>query len=299
MNYNIHPKTIIQDIHLSISHVQQSMDFYCTGLGLTKKDELNKTIILGNDHNASLVYLRINPKARPRPQGTTGLYHVAFRFSTRADLASIFRNMLNMGIQFDGFADHGVCEALYLTDPNGISVELYADKPRDQWPMEAGQLNMVTASLDMQELAEEATMRKPDTDMRIGHLHFTVSTIEKSEKFYSSILGYRITQKSLPGAVFLAAGDYHHHIGVNTWQGTRIPSAPPNSTGLTKFSIRLPDSDAYQQMRNHLQELKYPFVENHLILAVKDPDGIEIDITYPTLSQFIHWEKLKATLQSE
>lgn len=294
--YAIPPNTIIQNIHLQVANLKQSMDFYCTGLGLVKKDEFHQTIILGHDHNASLVFLKLNPDAKARPEGTTGLYHVAFRFSTRPDLASLFRNMLNMGIQFDGFSDHGVSEALYLTDPNGIGVELYVDRPKDQWPFVNGQLQMVTASLDVAELAEEARMRKPDVDMQIGHLHFSVSDIEKSEKFYSSILGFHVTQRNLPGAVFLAAGDYHHHIGMNIWQGAHNPKAPPDSTGLRKFSILLPDAEAYQDLKKHINESNYLYEEHHLTLTLSDPDDNEINITYPTLSQFIHWEQLKAAL---
>ncbi|MBL7961622.1 VOC family protein, partial [bacterium] len=149
---------------------------------------------------------------------------------------------------FQGFADHGVSEALYMADPEGNGVEIYVDRPRDLWPKRQGRLQMTTDPLDVNDLIREIKNESsalnelhPETD--IGHIHLQVSELSRAEKFYHGILGMDITQDSYPGALFLSAGGYHHHIGANVWSGEGAARPGKDFLGLAGFAIHIPDSD--------------------------------------------------------
>jgi catechol 2,3-dioxygenase len=275
--YHIHPKTSIGHIELQVSNLKQTLEFYVTGVGLVQTAANTDAVMLTSMAGPRL-FLTENQHAEPRPPHTTGLYHAAFLFASRSDLASVYRNMLNIGYQFHGFADHGVSETLYLSDPDGIGIELYTDKPRNEWPFQDGQLHMGTADLDIQNLMELATLRKPDADIKVGHVHLNVSDLARTEFFYTTVLGFHVVQRDMPGALFFAAGDYHHHIGANVWQGIGASPSPDNSVGMKKFALELPGTDSMNELRNHLIDTGYPFLADGRDLIIKDPDSIEIKI---------------------
>ena len=276
--FRINQNTSLEFVHLQVTDLKRALDFYATGLGLKYAMEKDDTVALKSQANAHRIILTENPRVKSRPGSTVGLYHVAFLFASRSDLASVYRNMLNMGYQFDGFADHGVSESLYLADPDGIGIELYAEKPREQWPYQDGQLQMGTWDLDIQSLMELATLRKQDADIKIGHIHLNVSNLEKTEYFYTSVLGLHVIQRSISKALFFAANNYHHHIGANIWQGAGIPPAPENSIGIKKFALQVSQSEALHELKTHLTELHYPFLTDGQDVIIRDPDGIEIKI---------------------
>ncbi|MDQ3022209.1 MAG: hypothetical protein M3R36_16800 [Bacteroidota bacterium] len=155
-------------------------------------------------------------------QGTTGLFHLALRFPNRIELARVFLRLFDNKLKFQGFSDHLVSEAIYLTDPDGNGVELYADKPRELWEWKMGEVQMDTLPLDLSKITGELDDKEvwngihPDTDL--GHIHLNVSDLFQAEKIYNDIIGFNVTNSSYPGAKFFSAGGYHHHIGTNTWQ---------------------------------------------------------------------------------
>jgi catechol 2,3-dioxygenase len=159
--------------------------------------------------------------------GSARLYHAALLFPSRAALGGWLQRAIENGIEFDGASDHLVSEALYFSDPDGNGLEFYADRPRDQWPEAQGQVEMATGPCDVQSLLHAGERASPPlSGAGWGHLHLRVIDLGKSEAFYASELGMKVTQRSYPGARFLAADGYHHHLGLNSWGSPRSPHSP-------------------------------------------------------------------------
>ncbi len=204
-----------------------------------------------------LVYLQEDSGAPARPPRTTGLFHVAFLYPSRKELAVTFLRLYRRGWQFQGFSDHGVSEALYLADPHGNGIELYADRPKEQWTYENGVLRLVTEPLDLQSLVDELHGETEVVDeavavFTIGHIHLNVSSLQAAEEFYCKVLGFDVVTRNYPGALFVSAGGYHHHLGLNVWNGRGAPSPPPGALGLMGFGIRLGDERAVKAMGERL-----------------------------------------------
>jgi len=189
----------------------------------------------------ALIALEHAPSAAARPRGAAGLFHVALLYPNRPALARIFTRLVANGFRL-GAADHGVSEALYLSDPEGNGLELYVDRPVGEWPPAAGddgQVAMFTEALDAASLMSAVVpttgpLMAPET--RIGHIHLSVSKLDRAEAFYRDVLGFPVRQRDYPGARFFGRDGYHHHFGTNTWQ-TRAPSLP-GALGLSRFSLR-------------------------------------------------------------
>jgi catechol 2,3-dioxygenase len=205
-----------------------------------------RTIGLRGDA-ASLVELIDDPDAPPAPAGSTGLFHLAILVPDRPSLAQAVRRVVQSGHRFTGASDHFVSEALYLRDPEGNGIEIYRDRPRSEWEYgPGGELKMGTVALDVDSVMAELP-DGPDPGMpegtTIGHVHLHVADLGAAESFYAGDLGLDVTVRSYPGALFLSRDGYHHHIGLNTWQGEGAPPPPPGSRGLEDFELLLPDGD--------------------------------------------------------
>ena len=201
----------------------------------------------------ALIVLEHAPSAAARPRGTAGLFHVALLYPNRAALARIFTRLVANGFRL-GAADHGVSEALYLSDPEGNGLELYVDRPVGEWPpaVADGQVAMFTEALDATSLMSAVAptagpLMAPET--RIGHIHLSVSKLESAEAFYRDVLGFPVRQRDYPGARFFGRDGYHHHFGTNTWQ-TRTP-ALGGALGLSRYSLRF----AVEAERRHVVDL--------------------------------------------
>lgn len=178
------------------------------------------------------------PEAPP-----AGLYHLALRVPSRSDLAGVLAHLRAAGWPLRGGSNHGVSEAIYLTDPEQQGLEIYADRPREEWPYRGDELAMGTDPLDVDGLLAEAPASRPEElppDTTVGHVHLEVSDLEASEAFYAGELGLPVTQRSYPGALFLGAGGYHHHVGLNEWGGVRPRKAGEEVRGLAEFEIAVP-----------------------------------------------------------
>jgi catechol 2,3-dioxygenase len=196
---------------------------------------------------ASLVELIEDPDAPPAPAGSTGLFHLAILVPDRPSLAQAVRRVVESGHRFTGASDHFVSEALYLRDPEGNGIEIYRDRPRSEWEYGPnGELKMGTVALDLDAVMSELP-DGPDPGMpegtTIGHVHLHVADLGAAESFYAGDLGLDVTVRSYPGALFLSRDGYHHHIGLNTWQGEGAPPPPPGSRGLEDFELVLPDAE--------------------------------------------------------
>lgn len=236
------PRLRLGAVHLRVRDLERQVAFYADVLGLHLVAEDGATAALGCVAGTPLVVLHGDPAAPARPPGTTGLYHLALRLPSRAALGAMVRRVQASGHPLDGFADHNVSEAAYLGDPEANGIELYADRSSDVWYGVDGGLFMTTEPLDVPGLLVAAPSAAPHLPegTTVGHIHLRVSSLERAEDFYAGLLGLRVTARSYPGALFLAGGRYHHHVGVNVWGGDGARRPPEGSAGLVYFELIVP-----------------------------------------------------------
>lgn len=281
--------TQIGHAHLQVSDLPQALHFYNSLVGFKEISRNGETAVLSATGKfPAHILLTARADAKPKPPRTTGLYHTAIRFPNRWELARVFRRLIEHGWPFQGFADHIVSEALYLADPDNNGVELYTDRSREQWRWRNGTVEMATDPLNVEDLLRELEKDStpwegvhPDTD--IGHVHLHVADLQKAEAFYHGVLGFDITQRSYPGALFISAGGYHHHVGLNIWAGKGAPPPPPNAVGLLAFSIRVPDLDTFQILQERLNAVGFSFEDRSAAVGqatifTRDQDGNGVEI---------------------
>jgi catechol 2,3-dioxygenase len=194
--------------------------------------------------------------------------------------------LIEVRYPLQGAADHLVSEALYLADPDGNGIEIYADRPPSAWPRRDGQLQMATEPLDapglLTELADDGRPWEglpPQT--RIGHIHLHVADLKQAEDFYCRGLGFDLVThyppqqmtKSSPSALFISAGGYHHHIGLNTWAGRGAPPPPPSSVGLRFYTLYLPNREELKQVAQNLKATGVEYEDTGDAISVHDPSG--------------------------
>jgi catechol 2,3-dioxygenase len=268
----IDPATRIGDVHLTITDLDRSTAFYTDRLGLRVRQRDKSVARLGAG-GPDLLVLTQAPAA-PRIRGTTGLYHFAVLLPSRPDLARSLRRLVETDTVLQGFADHGVSEAIYLADPDGNGIELYRDRPRDAWPTAGGRLNMTADPLDIEDLLEDAGAAGEHalpSGTVIGHVHLHVNDLSAAENFYVRVLGFDLMQRYGPSALFVSAGGYHHHIGLNTWAGVGAPPPPSGAIGLREFVVGLPNARARESVLARLAEAGIPSTEHHGGRLVRDP----------------------------
>src|SRR5574341_1976790 len=230
---SMHPDTRLGSVHLTVSDLDRSLQFYGSALGLRTRRREEAVAELGTG-TASLLILWERAGAKPRPRHTSGLYHFAILLPSRADLARALQRLLEARYPIDGASDHLVSEAVYLADPDGNGIEIYADRSRRALPVRDGQLRMDTLPLDLEDLMNEVQAGPPAATglpeaTRIGHIHLHVADLATAEAFYRDVLGFDLMVRYGSSASFLSAGGYHHHIGVNTWAGAGAPPPPPDA----------------------------------------------------------------------
>lgn len=277
--------TFIRSVDLKVKDLLRSLHFYSYLLGLKQSSANEKeTLLYANPDGAYLIRLTEDKNAAYSDKKHTGLFHIAIRFPNRKELARVFIRLFEHKYKFQGFSDHQVSEAIYLSDPDGNGVELYTDKPRTEWEWNNGQIEMDTLPLDLSVITRELANNEswsgihPDTD--IGHIHLKVSSLSFADMFYGRILGFNVTSRAYPGALFLAADNYHHHIGTNVWQSRNGSAPPENSLGLESFTIKIPGKGYIEILEKTMADedllIKNPNDES---LLVKDFDNIKIRLT--------------------
>jgi catechol 2,3-dioxygenase len=271
-------ETHIGAIRLRAADADALAGFYERAIGLRTLERENGLVRLGVDEGAPLVELVAARGAPPRPARSTGLFHLAILVPTRADLAAAIRRVRDAGWRLTGASDHLVSEALYLNDAEGNGIEIYRDRPREEWRRGAsGELEMATLPLDLRNVLGEAVALEDGlppmpAGTRIGHVHLQVSELDAVERFYVGSLELETTVRSYPGALFVAAGGYHHHIGLNTWQSAGATPPPEGALGLEHYELVLPDAAE----RDRLVRSLGPDAEPHELEAgvrVSDPSG--------------------------
>jgi catechol 2,3-dioxygenase len=284
-NGSIDPGTSIGAVRLTVADLDRARAFYRDVIGLTELEPADGVVRLGagGDSAEPIIELVGDPDAPARPPGTSGLFHLAILVPSRPDLARALQRVAEAGWRLSGASDHLVSEALYLSDPEGNGIELYRDRPRDEWPVRDGVLQMDTRPLDLDGVLGELRREDADAGMppgtRMGHVHLNVGDLAAAEAFYSGALGFAVTVRGYPGALFVSAGGYHHHLGLNTWAGENAPPPPPGSRGLREFEITLPSAESLAAEEDRLREAGFePARQDDRVLAT-DPAGNRVVLT--------------------
>jgi len=273
---SIHPDAGVGAVRIAVGDPDRARAFYEAVIGLREIEPSGPAVGLAADGGAPLIELVGDPGAAPRPAGTTGLFHLAILVPTRADLAGALRRVAGAGWRLSGASDHLVSEALYLSDPEGNGIEIYRDRAPEEWPRRDGMLQMATLPLDLDGLLAEAPATEkqgmaPAT--RVGHVHLNVADLAAAEDFYCDVLGFEATVRDYAGALFVSAGGYHHHIGLNTWAGEGAPPPAPGSLGLRWFEVVLPDPAELEPIERRLAAAGAATEREGDGLHVTDPSG--------------------------
>jgi catechol 2,3-dioxygenase len=274
---SINPETTLGAIRLNVADLDRVQAFYEDVLGLRTLERSDELARLGGREGGSVVELVGRPEAPRRPPGTTGLFHLAILLPSRADLARALRRVAAAGWRLGGASDHLVSEALYLRDPEDNGIEIYRDRPREEWRYVDGVPAMDTLPLDLEgvlgELNDHEAASRDAADTRLGHVHLQVADLRAAESLYHDVLGFDVTVRTYPGALFLSAGRYHHHIGVNTWAGEGAASPPAGALGLRWFEVLLPSPEELDSVAERLTAAGIHPREEELGLHVPDPSG--------------------------
>jgi catechol 2,3-dioxygenase len=267
-------------VHLQVSDVQRSVDYYENVLGLRVQSRTPNTVgLVAQGGSAPLVWLRGRPGARPVPRrGTFGLFHFAILLPNRAALGRFATHVSRLGVQI-GMADHLVSEALYLSDPDGLGIEVYADRPRNTWQHVDRQLAMATDPLDIADVmaaGEGCAWESAPEGTTMGHVHLHVGNLEQAEAFYHAALGFDKTVWDYPGALFLSAGGYHHHLGTNTW--STGPAPAEDQAQLLEWELVVPTSSDATDAARSLSDRRYTATETNRGWLTKDPWGTALRI---------------------
>ena len=284
MSFGVHPpgfrlpeSTQVGTVHLQVADLARSLTWYRGVLGLRVLQEEPGSAVLGADR--PLVHLHLRQGARPVPRrGAYGLFHFAILLPHRQALGAFVSHLGEQDVRV-GMADHLVSEALYLWDPDNLGIEVYADRPRSTWRERAGELVMTTDPLDVPDLVRSAEGRAwpgmPDGTV-LGHVHLHVGDLETARAFYHLALGLDVTVWHYPGALFLSAGGYHHHLGTNTWSPG--PAAAKDEARLVHWELVLPDDSSVREAGESLKAAGYAIERMQRGLATADPWGTALHL---------------------
>jgi catechol 2,3-dioxygenase len=271
--------TTVGTVSLTVPDLERSRAFYETVVGLTATELEDGGLALGVPDEPALVTLYGDSAALPFDPRATGLFHLAILTPSRLELAYGLARLARARWPLDGASDHLVSEALYLRDPDGNGIEIYRDRPRDAWRIDAGgELEMATLPLDLVSLAGEldnaaAVPDRMPAGTGMGHVHLQISDVAAAEVFYSGVLGFDVTVRGYPGALFVSAGGYHHHIGLNTWNSAGSSAPAPGTAGLRTFEVRLPDRTELERVLARATAAGVTLEPTGTGALVRDPSG--------------------------
>jgi catechol 2,3-dioxygenase len=274
--YRLPEATHLGKARLQVADIERSLLFYSQVLGMCVIRGSAESVSLGaHGDKRAIIHLQQLRSAHPVPRrGLLGLYHFAILLPDRASLGRFVAHLTEIGLHA-GMSDHAVSEAVYLTDPDGLGIEVYADRPRDAWRYDEQQLHMATDHLDVEDLVRSArgerwTGMPPGTVL--GHIHLYVDDIDEAEAFYHDALGFDKVVWSYPGALFLSAGGYHHHLGTNTWAKGAVRATDADAR-LLDWEIVVPTPKDAGEAARHVKEAGYPVRQEDGEWVLTDPWG--------------------------
>ncbi|MDQ0899641.1 MULTISPECIES: VOC family protein [unclassified Paenibacillus] len=275
MKFHQQPITFVSHVHLIVEKLERSLSFYQGVLGFQLLDRTETSVSLTLNGKDVLVTLEQPADVSPKEPRRSGLYHYAILLPDRKELAKVIQHFIDIKYPLQGISDHLVSEALYLADPDGNGLEIYVDRPSENWEWIGEQVSMATEQVDLRSLLSEANGEKftgLPTDTIMGHIHLHVSDLAKAAEFYVKGLGFKVVYQISNQALFISSGGYHHHIGLNIWNGKGIQAPSRNSVGLKYYTIVFADELTRDGAKKNLELLGYPVNENTAV----DPSGNHI-----------------------
>lgn len=271
----------IGTVRLTVRDLDTVSRFYRTVLGLEVVQTDSRGVTLGTG-TVPLLHLEAAPDAAPPDRRQAGLFHTAFLLPTRADLGRWLGFVAETRVPLQGASDHIVSEAMYLADPEGNGIEVYADRPPHRWRNAAGEIGMTTEHLDLQDLLNAAGTTAWSgfpAEGVIGHVHLQVGDTAEAERFYGGVLGFDIASR-YPGASFFGSGGYHHQLAGNSWNSRRAGARPGGMAGLDAVEVVLRDANAADAIAARADDAGIPVEKADGALTLRDPWGTRITLTH-------------------
>ncbi len=280
----IDPATHVGAVRLRVNDLAQAKSFYERVIGLGELESDGDTVRLGPEGGPSLVELIGDPDAPPRPAGSTGLFHLALLVPTRVDLARALRRVMNGGWQFTGASDHLVSEALYLRDPEYNGIEIYRDRPREEWSIVDGQIQMATLPLDLQGIAgladDSDDGMPPGTTM--GHVHLQVAGLAPADSFYHRLLGMDVTVRSYPEPSSCRPAAITTTSARTPGRATAAPHPRPVQPAWTRSSWCSRAADAVKALADNAASSGAAVQQENGAVALAEPSGARVVLTSKT-----------------
>ncbi len=276
--YRLPAATRLGPVHLQVTDLDRSLAWYTHVLGMRVTSRRDGTATLADLSGTTIARLSERPGAGPARR-RLGLYHFAVLLPDRPALGAFLRHLYVQGQRFAA-SDHLVSEAIYLNDPDGLGIEVYADRPRASWNLRDRQIAMDTLPLDQHDLARAASTTAwhgLPAGSSVGHVHLHIGDLAVADAFYHRALGLDRVVWSYPGALFLSAGGYHHHLGLNTWAGDAEP-AHDDEARLLDWSLVLPGQDDVHAVAESLKDAGFTIAEDVGVATTRDPWGIALRI---------------------
>jgi catechol 2,3-dioxygenase len=280
-NFRLPDDTNLGRVRLQVSDLQRSVGYYEDVVGLRILRSGGSIVELGPDGaDRVIVELDERPGARPVPRrGRLGLFHFAILLPDRASLGRFVTHLAEHG-EYAGMSDHFVSEAVYLTDPDGLGIEVYADRPRNRWRQQDRQLYMTTVPLDVRDLVRAGgneRWRGMPSGTVLGHVHLHVADIDRAGAFYHDGLGLDKVVWNYPGALFMSAGGYHHHLGTNIW-AAEAPRATDGDARLLDWEVVVPDAVAVEGAARSLERAGAEVSRAGDTASATDPWGTQVTV---------------------
>lgn len=270
------PTTYVGELSINVTNIERSLAFYRDFMGFKVLEESENKAVLTADGKKPLLTLEQPEDVVPKQGRTTGLYHFAILLPSRKDLATFLNHLIqHAGNQIRlGASDHYVSEALYFDDPDGNGIEIARDRNSSEWNWNEGIVDMATVQLDARGVLEEVDgqWQGMPEDTLIGHIHLHVADLEATEKYYVDGLGFDIVTR-FPGALFASTNGYHHHIGLNVWNGIGAPKPAENSVGLNWYTLIFGNEEFRKSAIERLQGQGVKITKDKEDYITEDPSG--------------------------
>ena len=278
MNFHTAPLTYTGEVYLNVLDLDRSVRFYKEIIGFKILEQESNKVVLTADGKTPLLIIEQPDNVTPKEPHRSGLYHFALLLPERADLGAIIKHFVQHSTRI-GAADHLVSEALYLSDPDGNGIEIYTDRDPAVWTWENGKVGMSTDPLDGESIVAESagkTWEGLPTGTVMGHVHLHVANLPETEIFYNA-LGFEVVT-TYPQALFMSNGKYHHHIGLNTWNGEGVTRPQAGSVGLQSYTLVYPDEAVLNEAIAKVEALDVKVEMNGSEFMTEDPSGIRINL---------------------
>ncbi|MEP6835910.1 MAG: VOC family protein [Gemmatimonas sp.] len=280
--YQLPARLELGAVKLQVSNIEKSIAFYERVIGLRVLQRDNTSAKLGaHGSNATLVELTEKAGVRPVPKmGMLGLYHFAILLPTRAALGQLLAHLRVLGVHM-GMSDHLVSEAIYVNDPDGLGIEVYADRPRESWKIDGTAIAMATDPIDVAGLLAaggDTPWNGAPVGTRMGHVHLYVSNLDQAAEFFHKGIGFDKVTLQFRGALFMSAGGYHHHLGTNIW-AAGSPTAGENDARLLEWNIHVPLTSDVADVAHSLQHSGIETTLENDSLVTSDPWGTKVRVS--------------------